>query len=155
MNLNQRINDHIESIDISRLHNLFIYRDDGINIFTKDEKNKSTIGALVAGVWQASSELSKNVKIESDKEFQFNFYNSNSGVYLISICANSNQYIIGTSYENETNPGKLKLELRRFAKNIETFITKFKNVETKVRTEYLFNEISDHEIDAMFSTVGI
>lgn len=155
MNLNQRINDHIESIDISRLHNLFIYRDDGINIFTKDEKNKSTIGALVAGVWQASSELSKNVKIESDKEFQFNFYNSNSGVYLISICANSNQYIIGTSYENEINPGKLKLELRRFAKNIEAFITKFKNVETKVRTEYLFNEISDHEIDAMFSTVGI
>jgi hypothetical protein len=155
MNLNQRINDHIESVDISRLHNLFIYRDDGINIFTKDDKNKSTIGALVAGVWQASSELSKNVKIESDKEFQFNFYNSNSGVYLISICANSNQYIIGSSYENEINPGKLKLELRRFAKNIEAFITKFKNVETRVRTEYLFNEISDHEIDAMFSTVGI
>jgi predicted regulator of Ras-like GTPase activity (Roadblock/LC7/MglB family) len=155
MSLNELVRSFYNQHKSCNLHDVFVYRSDGIPVFVTNEDNKSTVGALIAGVWQASSELAKNVNVSEKKEFQFNFSDSSNGIYLLSLTDKSQEYIIGTVYKNELNPGKLKVNLRRFSKSISSLLASYEELKSTDNKKYLFTNISDKEIDDMFSTAGI
>lgn len=153
MSINKDFEQKIKEFNIEYLHDFFIFRNDGVPVYVKNENRKNAIGALVAGVFHASIELMNKNNMKTE-EYNLNFSDTSSGVHIIKINVNDQEYFLGSVYQNEVNPGKLKVELRKISKNIIHILKNVKK-EIKMRNEYLFKDISDNEIDAMFSTVGV
>lgn len=153
MSINKDLIKKINEYEIDNLHDFFIFRSDGVPLYVKNENRKNSIGALVAGVYHASTEL-MNKNDMNTEEYNLNFSDTSSGVHIIKINVKDQDFFLGSVYKNEINPGKLKVELRKISKKFINILCEIK-AEVKVRNEFLFKDISDKEIDAMFSTVGV
>lgn len=130
---------------------LFVWRYDGVVLYGNQEKESSqAIGALVSGAWLASKELSSFFPMkEGGAAFRFSFDTSNSGVYVLPVDRNE-QVFIGLIYGDEVNPGQLKNVLRDVSSGLNRFLEK-KKTTSKKSTTSLFNNITDSEMDHLFS----
>ncbi len=140
---------------------IFLCRYDGVVLYSsspaqKYGRDESSIGALIGGVWQAADSLANFLGSHGDREFRFSFDTTDTGVYVLKINVGKETYYLGTLFNAELNPGLLKSKVRSLVARVEKVIEEAgsnENLENK--NEMLFEDITDDEIDDMFSTVGI
>ncbi|MAZ48844.1 MAG: hypothetical protein CME65_09780 [Halobacteriovoraceae bacterium] len=157
MNLNSHLKDFFFENEYDRLaEDISIIRKDGIPVFSNRGKASVTIGALISGLWQASESLSTQVtNKESFNEYRLAFDSSDQGVYVLPLVIFGETYFLSAIYNKELNPGKLKNQMRLIKSNIEIYMSSFKRTKAENREGYLFEDITDEEIDRMFQVSGI
>ena len=131
---------------------------DGISIYSncEDKFEVSTIGALTSGLWQAAESLSAIVGKNNDFfEFRLGFDTSSDGLYILPVKIINEMYFVCIIYGKSENPGKLKRNIRQLKDSLEVFLSKFSLDVEKNREEYLFQNISDVEMDKLFAYGGI
>jgi hypothetical protein len=141
---------------------LFVTREDGITVYDTIQDNTTTsVAALVSGVWQASEALMGLVKKDQEvMEFRLGFDTSSQGIYLFPFSLTGKRYFLGAIYNDCMNPGQLKRQValikeemdRKFESEVEV---KASPTTSSTREGFLFKDISDEEIDRLFSLGGI
>jgi hypothetical protein len=134
---------------------VYIFADDGrvITMFgrEKDDIDVHSTGALMAGAWQASIALNGTKGLSEDQTLMLG--DTKSG-FLIIPFNGTMKMNLGVVYNNYTNPGKLKMKTRLlrdfFSNNIKLEIK-----EKISKQNYLFKNITDAELDKLFSFAGI
>lgn len=141
---------------------LFVTREDGITIYDSVQNQTTTsVSALVSGVWQASEALmglahpSQNIM-----EFRLAFDTSSQGIYLFPFTLSGKRYFLGAIYQDCLNPGLLKRQMAMIKEEMDRLfqdeqVDVVKNHSSKSREGFLFQEITDEEIDRLFSAGGI
>ncbi len=134
---------------------VYIFADDGrvITMFGSEKKDIDvhSIGALMAGAWQASIALNGTEGLSQDQTLMLG--DARSGFLIIPFNGNM-KMSLGVVYTNYVNPGKLKMKtrlLRDFFRNNIKLETK----EKINKQNYLFKNITDAELDKLFSFAGI
>ncbi len=139
---------------------LFVTREDGITIYDSVQNNTTTsVAALVSGVWQASEALMGLVHKQNEvMEFRLGFDTSSQGIYLFPFMLSGKKYFLGAIYNHCLNPGLLKRQVTLIKEEMERLFANEplpkKNIAT-VRQGYLFQDISDAEIDRLFYLGGL
>jgi len=139
---------------------LFVTREDGITIYDSVQNNTTTsVAALVSGVWQASEALMNLVYQQNEvMDFRLAFDTSSQGIYLFPFNLSGKRYFLGAIYNDCLNPGLLKRQIAMIKEEMERlFIDEPlpKKAVFSARQGYLFHDISDSEIDRLFSLGGI
>ena len=140
----------------------FLIRQDGVILYQnkKDLKiNAHSVGALLGGVWQASSALTEFIPGKKrEEEFRLSFDTSSEGIYIVPVNFDAEKLYLGLIYYNEMNPGLLKSKMRDIATSLSQYLNMEKasnrsiqNTHHKKDENTLFNDITDAEIDHMFS----
>ena len=157
-NLNLLVKQFFTENDYDKLASrIVVVRNDGINIYsnTANDFETSSIGALVSGVWQAASSLSKmtNNKVKQEN-FRLSFDTTLDGLYILPLRILGEVYFICALFTDEDNPAKLKRYVRLLRDNLEVYLRELTFDENKNREGYLFSEITDSEMDNLFSFGG-
>ena len=139
---------------------LFVTREDGITIYDSVQNNTTTsVAALVSGVWQASEALMNLVHPQNEvMDFRLGFDTSSQGIYLFPFELSGKRYFLGAIYNNCLNPGQLKRQISLIKVEMETIFMNEplpQKIIMSSRQGYLFQDISDVEIDRLFSLGGI
>lgn len=136
----------------------FLIRQDGVVLYQnrKDHKlNAHSIGALLGGVWQASSALTEFIPGKKrELEFRLSFDTSSEGIYIVPVDTEVDKLYLGLIYYNEVNPGLLKSKMREIGISLSQYLSMEKvnkKKVTKIEETNLFENITDAEIDRMFS----
>ena len=145
----------------------FMIRSDGVVLYHNDNVtnslSKSSIGALLSGVWQASKALSEFIPNNKKEDgYRLSFDTSSQGIYIIPIATDLEELYLGLIYNNETNPGLIKNQMREMAVRFSEFLNLElkdykKNLEVKNnvfdKNDFLFADISDAEMDRLFAFI--
>jgi hypothetical protein len=162
MNVSEKIKHILEPKRVGIKARLFVTREDGITIYDTVQNNTTTsVSALVSGVWQASEALMGLAHPNQDvMEFRLGFDTSSQGIYLFPFSLLGKRYFLGAIYHECVNPGQLKRQVVMIKEEMDRLfegqlqVTKVKT-ETKInsgaREGFLFQEITDEEIDRLFS----
>lgn len=140
---------------------LFVTREDGITVYdTIQDNTTASVAALVSGVWQASEALMGLVKQNDDvMDFRLGFDTSSQGIYLFPFSLSGKRYFLGAIYNDCLNPGQLKRQIAMIKEEMDRLFLSSEvakpQVKTKVREGFLFQDISDEEMDKLFSLGGI
>lgn len=140
---------------------LFVTREDGITIYDSvQDSTTSSVAALVSGMWQASEALMGLVhKNQEPMDFRLGFDTSSHGITLFPLKLSGKKYFMGAIYENCLNPAQLKRQVSLIKSEIVSAVPEKsvpqKKIELKGREGFLFQDISDEEIDRLFSLGGI
>lgn len=135
---------------------LFVTREDGITIYDSvQDKTTTSVAALVSGVWQASEALMGLVQPENDAmEFRLGFDTSAQGIYLFPFTLASKRYFLGAIYQDCLNPGQLKRQIALIKEELDRLFQDEPQPQKKIissREGYLFQDITDQEIDRLFA----
>jgi hypothetical protein len=137
---------------------LFVTRDDGITIYDSVQNNTTTsVSALVSGVWQASEALMGLANPNHEiMEFRLGFDTSSQGIYLFPLNVAGKRYFLGAIYQDCLNPGQLKRQVALIKDEMDKIFStesapSAKKTITTNREGFLFKDISDEEIDRLFS----
>jgi hypothetical protein len=140
---------------------LFVAREDGITIYDSvQNQTTASVSALVSGVWQASEALMVLAQPNQNVlEFRLAFDTSSKGIYLFPISVAGKRYFLGAIYQDCVNPGQLKRQVALVKDELDRSFP----IEPRaaapakglVREGFLFKDISDEEIDRLFSVGGI
>ena len=154
----------VDVADISQLRNssLFLCRADGVPLYSNNSLGKdvseASVGALLGGVWQAARALASFIPDNEDNEdiFRLSFDTSSRGLYIVPTPINGEEFYLGLIYFSEVNPGQIKSRLRdlsfKFVEYIESISTL---IAPKENEDFLFDDISDDEMDNLFSFGGV
>lgn len=139
---------------------LFVTRDDGITIYDSIQDNTTTaVAALVSGLWQASEALMNLVHKEDDVlNFRLGFDTSSRGIFLFPFDMSEKRYFLGAIYSDCINPGQLKRQIALIKEEMDRLFESGSPIKKNVvstREGYLFTDISDEEIDRLFSLGGV
>lgn len=171
----RKLNDSVEKYQLKE-HVVFLVKNDGMELYSTHPQTTRKITALVAGAWQASSYLAKdlidNYELEKSgdsffQEFRFSFDRSDCGVYLLPLMFNNGVQILGIVYKNVINPAQIKsyfkktqIELQNLVDQESQETQEIKKKSPKLNRkqvhhcgEFLFDDISDAEMDRLFSFV--
>lgn len=146
----------------------FMIRYDGVILYHNNNLggslSQSSIGALLGGVWQAAKALASFIpKEESAEGYRLSFDTSSQGIYIVPIPFDGEEMYMGLIYHDEVNPGFIKNKMREMAASFGEYLNEvmkdttgsskkaLKPVLEKV--DYLFADISDAEMDKLFSFV--
>lgn len=155
MNLATQIKDFFNESEFSSLADkIAVVRDDGTVLFSnsQDVMMASNIGALSSGVWQAAHQLISYIGDSPSGDFRLSFDSSCSGIYLTPIKLNKTSGFLCCLYKDEVNPGKLKRKVRQVVDLLNAYveIEKKNLVEYGNNDKYLFDNITDEEMDSLF-----
>ena len=135
---------------------LIVCRQDGIPLYSfkslETEFDSDTAGALIAGVWQASSVLSQFIPTQSEDDFRFNYSTSSKGIYITKISGSFEDIYLSLVYFDVDNPAKLKSRVRLIESKLTDFIESHLS-ENKNDEVFLFDDLSDTEVDDLFAGV--
>lgn len=138
-------------------------RDDGIVVYSNfhSELDSKSIGALVGGVWQAARSLASFVSKEKSIDFRFSFDTSSDGILIFPLTHEKHNYYLCGIYKDELNPAVLKQKLKIVQGKLSDFIAKNcvskgqeREKTSKGRSGYLFDNLTDDEMDNLFSVAG-
>ncbi|MDD4974439.1 MAG: hypothetical protein PHY93_08800 [Bacteriovorax sp.] len=144
-------------------YSFFLIRYDGVVLYHNNNLgnslSKSSIGALLGGVWQAARALADFIpKKESKEGYRLSFDTSSQGVYIVPITIGVEELYLGLIYHDEVNPGLIKNKMREMATSFGEFLEQElkesfgKNqVRTKENNDFLFGDITDSEMDRLFA----
>lgn len=111
------------------------------------------MGVLMVGAWQAS--LALNEEGGHDSKQVLSLASSSSG-FLVLPFSHHHKLVLGVVFNDDINPGKLKMKsklLRDFLS--ENLASEQVSVEENNSDGYLFKNITDDELDKLFSFAGI
>jgi len=141
-------------------------RDDGVLLYSnQSEDGLQAVGALMSGAWQAAHALMNIVpdyEVSQDV-LRFSFDTASSGVYILPLDLGVKKIFLGMIFKEELNPAFLKNKMRGLTQELSEFFISHEemyDVEKEVKKEmskkdnFLFSEISDEEIDNLFSFNG-
>lgn len=134
--------------------NVFVFREDGIPMYgTYKNLDRNSVGALMAGSWQAANALSGFIQGKANDEiFRFSFDTSERGVYILPFSVKKTAFLLGVIFQGQINPGLIKSKMRLMLDKLLQHVESLKEEAPKVEREnFLFNEISDREIDRLFA----
>lgn len=139
---------------------LFVTREDGITVYDTVQDNTTTsVAALVSGVWQASEALMGLVGSDSEvMDFRLGFDTSSQGIYLFPFALSGKRYFLGAIYEDCLNPGQLKRQVAMIKEEMDRLYAEEDPKPMPVSTEregYLFQDITDEEMDRLFALGGV
>jgi len=120
----------------------------------KDSKELQSLGALLAGVWQASEALKDFMSEDESKEnLRLSFQNAHSGYLILPPSEKNPKIIFAFLFEKQTNPGKLK----HLAGKIKNHFNEIEilNKDSSESEEFLFKNITEDEVDKLFSFAGL
>jgi hypothetical protein len=155
-----------QSSVVKEMKNLNIYflRSDGILIYSLEKNtefscDQRSLGALISGIGQAALSVMELIKAKDFSHefnrFKFSFETSDCGLFLLPIKNKEDVFFMAVVYEKQVNPAALKNKLRNvffsFIKGLEGMNT----TETNKKNENLFENITDDEINELFSFAGI
>ena len=159
MNLSKVVSHFFEEVSRRDSDRTTLVRNDGIVVYASLDikKEAASIGALVGGVWQAAEALNSQVGSSTDlQDYRFSFDKSDSGIYILPINVGSKMYYLSTLYKDTFNPALLKRNFRVLKEELEAYLDehfvetkKVKN--TKNKNDFLFNNITDEEMDNLFA----
>ncbi|MGZ3787472.1 MAG: hypothetical protein ACXVLQ_03055 [Bacteriovorax sp.] len=144
-------------------YSFFLIRHDGVVLYHNgnlaDSLSKSSIGALLGGVWQAANALAGFIPKEAAKEgYRLSFDTSAQGVYIVPIAVGSEEFYLGLIYHDEVNPGFIKNKIREMATSFSEYLgreikSSGTNKLTKAngKNDFLFGDITDSEMDRLFA----
>ena len=142
---------------------LFFVRNDGISIYdsTQDQSTQA-VGALSGGLWQAAESLMKMIDAKTGPmEFRLGFDTSSQGVMIVPVNYHGTLYFLGAIYHECLNPALLKRQIIQLQDELEKKLLTMKVVKktgprkvTSTRAGYLFDHITDEEMDRLFSLGG-
>ena len=170
MNANNNIPKYVETFFKSceideklKRYSFFLIRYDGVVLYHNNNLansiSKSSIGALLGGVWQAARALADFIPKEESKEgYRLSFDTSSQGVYIVPITVGSEELYLGLIYHDEVNPGFIKNKIREMASSFGEFLEqelkesfgKNPNRSTE-NNNFLFGDITDSEMDRLFA----
>jgi hypothetical protein len=136
---------------------LFVTREDGITIYDSiQDQTTTSVSALVSGVWQASEALMNLAHPgQNVMEFRLGFDTSSQGIYLFPFNLSGKKYFLGSIYSDCVNPGQLKRQVALIRDEMDHLFRDLPVENIKVKTigreGFLFQEITDQEIDRLFS----
>jgi len=140
---------------------LFVTREDGITVYDTIQDNTTTsVAALVSGVWQASEALMGLVRKDNEvPHFRLGFDTSSQGIYLFPVSLGGKRYFLGAIYADCLNPGQLKRQVALLKNEMDRAFSLSEPPVQKMTTSrqkegFLFQDISDEEIDRLFSVGG-
>lgn len=158
-----------DTVFLDGKHSLFLCRNDGVLLYSRTDidspDSEMSIGALLGGLWQAAEALSLFIPGKhSCHDFRLSFDTSNKGIYVVPLEYMGKSYYLGIIYLNEVNPGLLKSKVRALAKKLEiNLVNNAKKSEKELsdgatdctsKNDFLFEDISDDEVDELFSFAG-
>lgn len=136
---------------------LIVCRQDGIPLYSfksiETDFDDGTAGALIAGVWQASTVLSQFIPEETDNDFRFNYSTSSKGIYITKLSGSFEDIYLSLIYFGVDNPAKLKSRVRLIENKLVEFIEAHLEVGIQDDNVFLFDDISDNEVDDLFAGV--
>ena len=158
--VSQRTSDFFSKTNLKSSNvGVVVTREDGIAIYSSLSKDKSSYSALMAGIWQASREtmglISENL---NEHEFRLSFDTSSSGLLVLPLEVEKKLFLLGAVYTDQTNPAQVKVKLRVLRDKLSQYLRENKDEEkiNKIgeKAKFLFKDISDDEMDNLFSFVG-
>jgi hypothetical protein len=144
-------------------YSFFLIRYDGVVLYHNNNLanslSKSSIGALLGGVWQAARALADFIpKKESGEGYRLSFDTSSQGVYIVPISVGSEELYMGLIYHDEINPGFIKNKIREMATSFNQYLKEelkesFKETKNKstAKNDFLFGDLTDSEMDELFA----
>lgn len=156
-NINQIIKNFFVDINLDKNHELSVVRADGIVIYStvKNYMDRASIGALISGLWQAALSLSNYIDENADSDkFRLGFDTSMAGVNVLPLKINGKEFFICSLFKECINPAKLKQKMKLITLELEAYVKKEFKPETNntiERTGYLFDSITDEEMDQLFN----
>jgi hypothetical protein len=152
-----------EYSDIDRLKHcsLFMCRADGVLVYHKnglgDQVEHDSVGALLGGIWHAAEALIQFLpKTKRAEDYRLSFDTSSRGVFIQPIVLEDETYYLGLLYNEELNPAMVKSKMRILTLNFKKYLqAELKDLSEenfpKDVEKYLFTDISDAEMDRLFS----
>lgn len=136
---------------------LVICRQDGVPLFSyKDfnsDWNDSTVGALVGGIWQAAETLTQFIPNAENDEFRFSYETSSRGIFIVKLDGDFPPLYLSFIYFDLMNPGRIKSRLRSLISKLTLYIEENLQANGPSGDVFLFDDISDDEMDDLFSGV--
>lgn len=155
MNFNGVVRQFFVENDFHKLADkIAVVRTDGVLVFSNtDDFNESySMGALVGGLWQAAEALNSLVSADHDIfDFRLSFDTSAQGIYVIPFGHSKRTYYICAIYKEVNNPALLKNRLRNLKDTLAFYLEDVGEQKTEKREGYLFNDITDAEMDKLFN----
>ena len=111
---------------------------------------ENSLSALAAASWQAAESIVKVFGSMSSDDYRFSFDTTSSGFYILKLNT-SDDLIISYIYNDQENPGKAKSLFRGLKDSLESYL--LENKEATSNDTFLFDEISDDEVDELFMGV--
>ena len=153
--LAKRIEDFLNAHWTEKGCGLFLTRPDGILLCSSNKglADESAVGVLISGMWQAAETLSTLVGRKDKHSFRLSFDTSADGIYILPIEVRNSFYYLGLIFNEMVNPARLKAQGRKLAEMLTEFIGK--QLFESHTEACIFDDITDNEIDEIFSAVGI
>jgi hypothetical protein len=160
--LNTRISFYLGSREIIKdCDELFVCREDGVLLFKElvESSRADSLGALVAGMWQAAKSIHVNNSGLREQGFTLQLSTSSEGIIVFPLKIEDQNLVFSIAFQEELHPGRLKNRCRLLRDALENDFSEFKiqnrSQEKKSNEDFLFTNISDQEIDNLFSFAGI
>ena len=155
--LDNTISDNIKALEGFQSLDLIITRSDGVILWSRleDKSQSQSLGALISGIWSSTSSLADMIDTEASNN-TLTFGSARSGLVIVPIILGGKKFALSAVYKDVFNPAKLKLKFRLLTKLIESDyeekVSFLDNVDAgKKKTKNLFNNITDEEIDNLFT----
>jgi len=146
-------------------YSFFLIRHDGVVLYHNNNLanslSKSSIGALLGGVWQAARALASFIpKEDSSEGYRLSFDTTDQGIYIVPIKVRREELYLGLIYHNEVNPGFIKNKIREMAAGFSEYLEhemkgmgeqKMSSSDKNRNNEFLFADITDSEMDRLFA----
>lgn len=135
---------------------LSFVREDGIILYSNfpNELQAKSIGALVAGVWQAARSLASFTCEKDEEDFTLSYNTSSDGIVTYPISYDQKTYFLCGIYQEELNPAVIKQKLKLLQGKLLDFLIDNIEAGSQIREGFLFDDISDDEMDGLFTVMG-
>ena len=156
ISLNEKLNLIFDKIGTDiRDQDITISRRDGIIVFTNRVASDSE-AVVTSGLWQAAMQLHKMSRLSgSTEEFKLSFDSSDKGIVIRSFMLKESLYYISMVYDKVLNPGLMKKKFESYITELKAQMAMFeipRSIDVK-EDKFLFNKITDKEIEAAFSRI--
>ena len=163
MSLNKKLTDHFETFphkNVLQNTTILALSKDG-RVYgqigkVRQEKDIQSLGALLVGLWQASEAVEGFLSKENAGEMALSYQDSQRGFFILRPNQNNPEVFWGLLFEGEVNPGKVRL----YFKNLRDHFNKIeildkKEINNSEEGSSLFKDITDEEVDKLFSFAGL
>lgn len=152
--LGKIVEDIFSEAEISlQTHHFIMTRGDGVIIYSNRLESESK-AALLGGLWQAANQLRLMSEIEgSENSFRLNYDLSNKGISIRCIDYQNKQYYMAIIYNDVLNTGLLKKQWGDFTGEVQKKLELNQDLSFKDHNKFLFENLSDGEIDEVFNSI--
>lgn len=157
--INQNLGNHFQSFGSKS-----VFEKVTIFLITKDgqvleklgnpwEGDTRSLGALFVGILEASEAVKESVSGSAQGEMDLSYSSSSTGFFMLKPTEKNPKVFWAFLYREAVNPGKIKV----YGKKLRDHFNQIEILEHRSShsNEKLFNNITDEEMDNLFSFAGI